>query len=168
MSIHASRSRRAPSAPGQKRRASYELSAFLDWLFRQEPHNKTLALMTAFAALAGSRRFEFLDLQMPQIDMEAKVIRLMRAKQYLGTTKAETIQMGPAMENLAKRLIGMPRPENSLHVFNNTKVNPLTEVRFLTGWQKAMVAADNRRHCHKLTHARRRPPLASRRHLRSI
>ena len=121
MSIHASGSRRAPSAPGQKRRASYELSAFLDWLFRQEPHNKTLALMTAFAAITGSRRFEFLDLQMPQIGMEPKSSCLMRAKQHLGTTKAETIQMGPAMENLTKRLIGMPRPENSLHVFNTPR-----------------------------------------------
>lgn len=118
-----------------------ELSAFLDWLFRSGPHNRTLALMAEFAALAGSRRVEFLELQIPQIDMQAKVIRLMRAKQHLGATKAETIQMGPAMENLARRLIGMPRPESSLHVFNNTKGNPLTEANFLTGWQRAMVAA---------------------------
>jgi hypothetical protein len=28
--------------------------------------------------------------------------------------------MVPAMENLARQLIGMPWPEHSLHVFNNT------------------------------------------------
>lgn len=33
-------------------------------------------------ALAGSRRVEFLDLQMPQIGMEAKAIRSIRTKQY--------------------------------------------------------------------------------------
>ena len=119
----------------------HELGAFLDWLFRSGPHNRTLALMAEFAALAGSRRVEFLGLQIPQIDIEAKVIRLMRAKQHLGNARAETIQMGPAMENLARRLIGMPRPENSLHVFNNTRGEPLTETNFLTGWQRAMVAA---------------------------
>lgn len=118
-----------------------ELSAFLDWLFRSGPHNRTLALMAEFAALAGSRRVEFLDLQVPQIDLQAKVIRLMRAKQHLGAMKAETISMGPAMENLARRLVGLERPANSLQVFNNTKGNPMTESNFLSGWQRAMVTA---------------------------
>ncbi|MBF6630289.1 MAG: tyrosine-type recombinase/integrase [Comamonas sp.] len=118
-----------------------ELSAFLDWLFRSGPHNRTIALMAEFAALAGSRRVEFLDLQVPQIDMKAKEIRLMRAKQHRGMMKAETIQMGPAMESLALRLLALPRPETSLHVFNSTKGNPLTESAFLSGWQRAMVAA---------------------------
>lgn len=118
-----------------------ELSALLDWLFRSGAHNRTLALMAEFAALAGSRRAEFLHLQVPQIDMQAKVIRLMRAKQHHGAIKAESVQMGPAMENLARRLLGMPRPENSLHVFNNTRGNPMTEANFTTGWQRAMVKA---------------------------
>ena len=51
-----------------------ELRAFLDWLFRGGPARRMLALMAEFAALAGSRRAEFLDLQTPQIDMAADVI----------------------------------------------------------------------------------------------
>lgn len=67
----------------------HELSAFLDWLFRLGRHSKTLALMAEFVALVGSRRVEFLDLQMPLIGMEAKVT--------LDTNQAipETIQMLP-------------------------------------------------------------------------
>lgn len=43
------------------------------------------------------------------------------------------------MENLARRPIGMPRPENTLQVFNNTRRNPMTEANFTMGWQRAMV-----------------------------
>ncbi|MBU5895067.1 hypothetical protein JVW19_24110, partial [Vibrio cholerae O1] len=46
-----------------------ELRAFLDWLEAGSPARKTLALMAEFAALAGSRRVEFLALQVSQIDM---------------------------------------------------------------------------------------------------
>lgn len=118
-----------------------ELRAFLDWLFRGGPARRTLALMAEFAALAGSRRVEFLELQTRQIDMEAGVIRLMRAKQHGGTKKVESIIMGPAMQALAMRLLALPRPDGSLHVFNNTLGNPLTESGFNTGWQRAMVEA---------------------------
>ena len=66
-----------------------ELQAFLEWLSRSGPARRTLALMAEFAALAGSRRVEFLDLQTPQIDSQAGVIRLMCAKQHGGTKKVE-------------------------------------------------------------------------------
>ncbi len=118
-----------------------ELRAFLDWLEAGSPARKTLALMAEFAALAGSRRVEFLALQVPQIDMQAGEIRLMRAKQHGGTKRAENIAMGPAMLDLAKRLLQLPRPETSLHVFINQHGSPLTESGFTTGWQRAMVEA---------------------------
>ena len=118
-----------------------ELQKFLDWLFRTGAANRTLALMAEFAALAGSRRAEFLDLQTPQIDMDAGVIRLMRAKQHGGSKRVESITMGPSMRDLAKRLLALPRPELSLHVFLNQRGNPLTDTGFSTGWQRAMVAA---------------------------
>jgi integrase len=82
---------------------------------------------------------EFLALQVPQIDMQAGEIRLMRAKQHGGTKRAENITMGPAMLDLAKRLLQLPRPETSLHVFINQHGSPLTESGFTTGWQRAMV-----------------------------
>lgn len=118
-----------------------ELRAFLDWLFRSGPARRMLALMAEFAALAGSRRVEFLELQTPQIDLQAGVIRLMRAKQHGGAKKAESIMMGPAMVDLAKRLLALPRPDASLNVFINQHGNPLTESGFTTGWQRAMVEA---------------------------
>ncbi|MGQ8876612.1 tyrosine-type recombinase/integrase [Delftia sp. NA_296.1] len=118
-----------------------ELRAFLDWLEAGSPARKTLALMAEFAALAGSRRVEFLALQVPQIDLQAGEIRLMRAKQHGGTKRAENIAMGPAMLDLAKRLLQLPRPETSLHVFINQHGSPLTESGFTTGWQRAMVEA---------------------------
>ncbi len=117
------------------------LRNFLDWLFRSGPARRMLALMAEFAALAGSRRAEFLELQIPQIDMQAGVIRLMRAKQHGGSKKVENIVMGPAMECLARRLLALPRPDTSMHVFLNQQGNPLTESGFTTGWQRAMVAA---------------------------
>lgn len=118
-----------------------ELQAFLEWLSRSGPARRILALMAEFAALAGSRRVEFLDLQTPQIGLQAGVIRLMRAKQHGGTKKIENILMGPAMENLAKRLLALPRPDTSLHVFINQHGNPLTDAAFTSGWQRAMVDA---------------------------
>lgn len=118
-----------------------ELRRFLEWLGRGGAARRTLALMAEFAALAGSRRTEFLDLQIPQIDMLQGVIRLQRAKQHGGAKKTESIQMGPAMESLAKRLLALPRPDTSLHVFINQNGNPLTESGFTTGWQRAMVEA---------------------------
>ncbi|MEG1281247.1 MAG: tyrosine-type recombinase/integrase [Comamonas sp.] len=118
-----------------------ELKKFLDWLFRGGPSRRTLALMAEFAALAGSRRVEFLDLQKPQIDLKAGVIRLMRAKQHEGGIKLESIKMGPAMESLAIRMLALPRPDSSLHIFINQRGNPLTESGFTTAWQRAMVDA---------------------------
>ncbi len=104
-----------------------------------------LALMAEFAALAGSRRAEFLDLQIPQIDMQAGVIRLMRAKRARGQQEERTSSSGPAMECSARRLLALPRPDTSMHVFLNQQGNPLSGIRVTTGWQRAMVACTARR-----------------------
>lgn len=66
---------------------------------------------------------------------------LMGTKQHGGSKKTESIQMGSGMEQLAKRLLALPRPKTSLHMFINQKGNPLTEAGFTTGWQRAMVGA---------------------------
>lgn len=118
-----------------------ELHAFLEWLHSSSPARRTLALMAEFAALAGSRRAEFLELQIPQIDIQAGVIRLMRAKQHGGAKRVENILIGPAMLDLAQRLLELPRPDSTLHVFINQRGDPLSDSAFSTGWQKAMVEA---------------------------
>lgn len=48
---------------------------------------------------------------------------------------------GACHEELGQAADSPPHPAASLHVFNNTKGNPLTEAGLLTGWQRAMVAA---------------------------
>jgi len=73
--------------------------------------------------------------------MDGGFIRLNRAKQHGDAKKVENIIMSPAMQNLATRLLSLPRPSTSLHVFINQKGNPMTESGFATGWQRAMVAA---------------------------
>lgn len=45
-------------------------AAFIAWLNGQGPQRKVIALMAEFAAMAGSRRIEFLHLTPPQIDSE--------------------------------------------------------------------------------------------------
>ncbi|QIL73286.1 site-specific integrase [Diaphorobacter sp. HDW4B] len=118
-----------------------DLRALLTWLESGTPARRILALMAEFAALAGSRRIEFLDIQIPQLDVGNGVIRLMRAKQHGGSKRQETISMGPAMRDLAERMLRLPRPDTSLHVFVNQKGNPVKEAGFTTGWQRAMTEA---------------------------
>lgn len=118
-----------------------ELAAFLAWLGQSSPAKRVLSLMAEFASLAGSRRSEFLDIQVPQLDVKAGVIRLMRAKQHGGAKKAETISMGPAMLDLAHRMLLLPRPDTSLHVFCNQQGNPVSESGLTTGWGRAKTEA---------------------------
>ena len=118
-----------------------ELRTFLSWMKSGPPARRTLAFMAEFASLVGSRRIEFLGLQIPQIDIPARMIRLVRAKQRGGKTRVENIAMGPEMLDLAHRLLALPRPETSLYVFINQLGNPITEAGFSAGWQRAMADA---------------------------
>ena len=97
--------------------------------------------MAEFAAMAGSRRVEFLHLTLPQIDSAASVIRLMRAKQHGGAKRAENVVITPAMEDLVRRVRALPRPEGCLHVFTTRDGNPYTDTGFASTWQRAMTKA---------------------------
>jgi hypothetical protein len=48
--------------------------------------------------------------------------------------------MVPAMENLARQLIGMPR-QNIRCTCSTTPGNPMTEANVTTGWKRAMIKA---------------------------
>lgn len=133
-----SRNREAPRTEAPE---PAELARFLDWLGVQTPQRRVIALMAEFAAMAGSRRVEFLGLTLPQIDTAASVIRLMRAKQHGGSKRAETVEITPAMEDLVRRLRALPRPDGCLHVFVTRDGNPYTEEAFTSSWQRAMVKA---------------------------
>ena len=118
-----------------------ELARFIAWLGSQGEQRRVIALMAEFAAMAGSRRVEFLHLTLPQIDSAASVIRLMRAKQHGGAKRAENVVITPAMEDLVRRVRALPRPEGCLHVFTTRDGNPYTDTGFASTWQRAMTTA---------------------------
>jgi len=118
-----------------------ELSRFIAWLQDQGGQRRVIALMAEFAALAGSRRIEFIHLTLPQIDNDGEVIRLMRAKQHGGTKRVENVLISQAMEDLVRRLRALPRPEGCLHVFVTRDGNPYTDSGFSSTWQRAMTQA---------------------------
>ncbi|WP_418116200.1 site-specific integrase [Variovorax sp. NFACC27] len=116
-------------------------AAFIAWLNGQGPQRKVIALMAEFAAMAGSRRIEFIHLTLPQIDDELGRIRLMRAKQHGGAKRVESITITAGMEDLVRRLRALPRPEECLHVFTTRDGNPYTDDGFASTWQRAMAKA---------------------------
>lgn len=118
-----------------------ELAAFIDWLTAQGKQRRVVALMAEFAAMAGSRRIEFRELTLPQIDSDASIIRLMRAKQHGGTRRIENVVITPAVSELVRRLRALPRPDGCLHVFTTRDGNPYSEEAFTSMWQRVMVKA---------------------------
>lgn len=118
-----------------------ELATFINWLQAQGGQRRVIALMAEFAALAGSRRIEFIHLTLPQIDGDGEVIRLMRAKQHGGTKRMENVLISDAMEDLIKRLRALSRPDDCLHVFVTKDGNPYTDSGFSSTWQRALVKA---------------------------
>lgn len=117
------------------------LARFIAWLVAQGGQRRVIALMAEFAALAGSRRIEFLHLTLPQIDSDAAIIRLMRAKQHGGAKRVENVVITPGMADLVSRLRALPRPEGCLHVFTTRDGNPYNDDGFNSTWQRAMVKA---------------------------
>ena len=89
-----------------------------------------------FAALAGSRKVEFLGLAWSQVgDTE---IRLMRAKQHGGAVKAERVEISPALRALLDRLRPLALDDKLGSVFPNRQGNPYTAMGFQAMWGKLM------------------------------
>lgn len=118
-----------------------DVQALADWLNRQGGQRRVIGLMAEFASMAGSRRVEFLDITLPQIDSNTNIIRLLRAKQHGGTKRVENVVITPAMEELVQRLRDLPRPEGCTAVFVTRDGNPYTESAFTSIWQRSMVEA---------------------------
>ena len=116
-------------------------AAFTAWLTVQGAQRHVIALMAEFAAMAGSRRIEFLHLTLPQIDSIAGEIRTMRAKQHGGSIRVESIGITPKLEELVSRLRALPRPDGCLHVFTTRGGNPYTDSGFASTWQRALAKA---------------------------
>lgn len=118
-----------------------EFESFITWLAGQTPQRRVVAMMAEFAAMAGSRRIEFLNLALPQIDSEESIIRLFRAKQHFGKKKAENIIITPQLEGLIERMRKLERPDGCLTVFVTRDGNAYSEEGFSSMWQRVMTAA---------------------------
>lgn len=121
------------------------LERFLGWVSQQTPQRRVIAQAARFAALAGSRRVEFLHLTIHRIDDQAGVIRLVRAKQR-GGKKGEVvdvISITPAMRQLLDELKAQRevRGRDCTYLFPTEDGNAYTARGFMTLWQRCWKAA---------------------------
>lgn len=126
--------RRNTETPRSEAPSVDSLARFLAWV----PAAKaTLAGMAEFAALAGSRRMEFLRLQWPQVSEHE--VRTVRGKQRNGKEVVERIAMSPAMADLLARLRARAEESRVGPVFPTARRNqPYTESGFKTMWGRLM------------------------------
>ncbi len=115
-----------------------ELERFSSWALTQGPSAIVLVSMAQFAALAGSRRAEFLRLTWPQID--GQVVRLMRAKQHDRRQKRELVGLSDSLRAVIDRM--RPDSEPTGWVFRAPRTgNPYSEAGFKAMWARLMARA---------------------------
>ncbi len=123
-----------------------EFAAFATWLAEQGGQRAMIGMAAEYAAGAGNRKVEFLDLSWPQIDEAAGHIRIKRAKQR-GKKRGEVIEqieITPQVAALVARLkavrAALKNPD-CLYVFPNRSGTAYTQAGFKAMWQKLMVEA---------------------------
>lgn len=109
--------------------------AFTDWCVACGGQRVVLAAMVQFAARAGSRRAEFLRATWSQVDFDAGVVRLPRAKQR-GREVFDAVGMSPGLRALLEAL-----PREGPYLFPTRDGNPYDDRGFKSLWQRAMVDA---------------------------
>jgi integrase len=123
-----------------------DFAAFAQWLADQRGQRAMIGMAAEYAACAGNRKVEFLDLSWPQIDEAAGHIRIKRAKQR-GKKRGEVIEqieITPHVAALIARLrVARAAQKNNecLYVFPNRSGNAYTQAGFKAMWQKLMVEA---------------------------
>lgn len=98
--------RRNEEQPRSEAPQPEEFAAFATWLAAQGGQRAIIGMAAEYAAGAGSRKVEFLDLSWPQIDEAAGHVRVKRAKQR-GRKRGEVIEqieITPQMTALLARL----------------------------------------------------------------
>lgn len=118
-----------------------ELEAFAQWMQAQGGQRQVIGMMAEFIALTGNRRVEFMRLERDAIDLAAGVICTQRVKLHDGRVKAEEIIIGPALHGLLERILALPCPEGSSHLFLTRDGNPYSDSAFQSTWQRAIVKA---------------------------
>ena len=115
-----------------------DFAAFATWLSQQGGQRAVIGMAAEYAALAGNRKVEFLDLSWPQVDEAIGVIRVKRAKQR-GKKRGEVIEhieMTPRIRGLLGRLKGIEK--GGLYVFPNRSGTHYTQSGFKAMWGKLM------------------------------
>ncbi|WP_254640527.1 tyrosine-type recombinase/integrase [Burkholderia sp. GbtcB21] len=119
-----------------------EFHKFATWLANQGGQRGVIGMAAEYAALAGNRKVEFLDLGWPQIDEQAGIIRVKRAKQR-GKKRGEVIEhieITPAISALLERLRAV-RKDDCLYVFSSKHKTHYTAAGFKAMWTKLMAEA---------------------------
>lgn len=119
-----------------------EFMRFIAWVPSLGGQWPVIGMAAEYAALAGNRKAEFLDLSWPQIDEQTGVIRVKRAKQR-GKKRGEVIEhieITPAIAELLGRLRAV-RKNDCLYVFSNRHGTHYTAEGFKAMWSKLVKAA---------------------------
>lgn len=119
------------------------LRRFLAWVSQQTPQRRIVGLAAEYASLAGNRKIEFLDLAWPQVDDEAGIVRVKRAKQR-GKKRGEVIEeieITPALRACLDNLKAIRPQRECLYVFPTRDNNAYTARGFKTLWQRIVLAA---------------------------
>jgi integrase len=117
-----------------------DFERFSTWLSQQGGQRAVIGMAAEYAALAGNRKVEFLDLAWPQIDEAAGFIRIKRAKQR-GKKRGEVIEqieMTPRIQELVARLKVLRDDKECLYVFRNRFGNAYTRNGFKAMFGKLM------------------------------
>lgn len=120
-----------------------DFAAFAGWLAEQGGQRAMIGMAAEYAAGAGNRKVEFLDLSWPQVDQTAGHIRIKRAKQR-GRKRGEVIEqieITPYITDLLARLKAAQKDSDCLYVFPNRSGTAYTQAGFKAMWQKLMVEA---------------------------
>ncbi|WGS43993.1 tyrosine-type recombinase/integrase [Burkholderia sp. JSH-S8] len=111
-----------------------DFKAFAAWLEAQGGQRAVIGMAAEYAALAGNRKIEFLDLTWPQVDRKAGFIRVKRAKQR-GKKRGEVleqIEITPLLAELLDRLEALRGDKECLYVFT-TRLGTHLHARRLQG-----------------------------------
>jgi site-specific recombinase XerD len=117
-----------------------DFEGFSQWLSAQGGQRAMIGMAAEYAASAGNRKVEFLDLAWPQIDKAAGYIRIKRAKQR-GKKRGEVIEqieITPRIAALIARLELARGDTDCLYVFPNRFGNAYTRNGFKAMFGKLM------------------------------
>jgi integrase len=132
--------RRNEEQPRSEAPDAKEFEAFSVWLSAKGGQKAVIGMAAEYAAVAGNRKVEFLDLAWPQIDRAAATIRIKRAKQR-GKKRGEVIEqieITPRLAELLDRLQVLRTEKDCLYVFRNRFGNAYTSSGFKASWGKLM------------------------------